>query len=62
MPVANARMYSATPQLRADWKALLAWVLQQAGLPDGVMPDPLDKGCSFQSPLTIFMITPVSSV
>lgn len=32
-PVANARMYSATPQARADWKALLAWVLEHAGLP-----------------------------
>ncbi|MES2610062.1 MAG: PhnD/SsuA/transferrin family substrate-binding protein [Pseudomonadota bacterium] len=31
-PVANARMYSATPQARADWKELLAWVLQHAGL------------------------------
>ncbi|CAN5483514.1 hypothetical protein BH10PSE18_BH10PSE18_30230 [soil metagenome] len=32
-PVANARMYSATPQVRADWKRLLAWTLQEAGLP-----------------------------
>lgn len=31
-PVANARMYSATPQARADWKVLLAWVLERAGL------------------------------
>lgn len=31
-PVANARMYSATPQVRADWKRLLAWALQHAGL------------------------------
>ncbi|MDB5873068.1 MAG: phosphate transporter substrate-binding protein [Ramlibacter sp.] len=30
--VANARMYSATPQARADWKQLLRWVLQRAGL------------------------------
>ena len=31
-PVANARMYSATPQVRADWKALLGWTLRHAGL------------------------------
>jgi len=31
-PVANARMYSATPQVRADWKALLGWALRHAGL------------------------------
>ena len=31
-PVANARMYSATPAVRADWKTLLAWVLERAGL------------------------------
>lgn len=31
-PVANARMYSATPQVRADWKELLAWVLRDARL------------------------------
>lgn len=31
--VANARMYSATPAVKADWKALLAWVLAHAGLP-----------------------------
>lgn len=30
--VANARMYSATPAAKADWKALLAWVLDRAGL------------------------------
>jgi len=30
--VANARMYSATATARADWKALLAWVLARAGL------------------------------
>ena len=30
--VANARMYSATPSVKADWKALLAWVLARAGL------------------------------
>ena len=31
--LANARMYSATPAVKADWKALLAWVLTRAGLP-----------------------------
>ena len=32
MPVANARMYSATPELRSDWKTLLTWVLARARL------------------------------
>ena len=32
-PVANARMYSATPSVKADWAELLAWVLAQASLP-----------------------------
>lgn len=32
MFVANARMYSATPGVRADWKTLLDWVLRRAGL------------------------------
>lgn len=32
MPVANARMYSATPELRSDWKTLFTWVLARAGL------------------------------
>ena len=32
-PVANARMYSATPSVKADWKELLSWVLARAGLP-----------------------------
>ena len=32
-PVANARMYSATPSVKADWKQLLAWVLERADLP-----------------------------
>ena len=36
-PVANARMYSATPSVKADWKQLLAWVLEQAGLPWNVI-------------------------
>ena len=33
LPVANARMYSATPSVKADWKQLLGWVLSRAGLP-----------------------------
>ena len=33
LPVANARMYSATPAVKADWKRLLSWTLEQAGLP-----------------------------
>jgi ABC-type phosphate/phosphonate transport system substrate-binding protein len=41
VPVANARMYSATPQLRADWKRLLSWVLDEAKLPwDVIDHDP----------------------
>lgn len=31
-PVANARMYSATPSVRQDWRALLQWALARAGL------------------------------
>lgn len=31
-PVANARMYSATPTVREAWKTLLRWVLARAGL------------------------------
>ena len=31
-PVANARMYSATPRLREAWKQLLGWVLARADL------------------------------
>ena len=31
-PIANARMYSATPVLREHWKTLLGWILRQAGL------------------------------
>lgn len=30
--VANARMYSATPSVKADWNLLLRWVLGQADL------------------------------
>ena len=33
LPVANARMYSATASVKADWKVLLSWVLARAGLP-----------------------------
>src|SRR5437016_2783550 len=32
MPVANARMYSVTPAVKAAWHELLAWVLLQADL------------------------------
>ena len=32
-PVANARMYSVTESVKADWKVLLSWVLARAGLP-----------------------------
>lgn len=32
MPVANARMYAATPGLKAAWRELLLWVLAEAGL------------------------------
>ena len=33
LPVATARMYSATPAVKADWKRLLDWVLEHASLP-----------------------------
>lgn len=32
MPVANARMYSATPAVKQAWKDVLAWALGRAGL------------------------------
>ena len=32
MPVANARMYSATPGVKQAWKDVLGWVLGRAGL------------------------------
>ena len=32
MPVANARMYSATPAAKLAWKELLGWALRRAGL------------------------------
>ena len=31
-PIANARMYSVCDSVAADWKTLLAWVLERAGL------------------------------
>ena len=47
LPVANARMYSATPSVKADWKQLMGRVLEQAGLPWEVMdydaPAPLSE-------------------
>jgi ABC-type phosphate/phosphonate transport system substrate-binding protein len=30
--IVNARMYSATPQAKAAWKRVLAWVIEKAGL------------------------------
>lgn len=46
MPIANARMYSATPELKAAWKELLAWVLRHGDLPWTLMdydaPAPLN--------------------
>lgn len=33
MPIANARMYSATPAGKAAWHRVLRWTLEQAGLP-----------------------------
>ncbi|MBI3372902.1 MAG: hypothetical protein HY017_14265, partial [Betaproteobacteria bacterium] len=32
MPVANARMYSATPAVKQAWKDVLGWALEHAGL------------------------------
>ncbi|HTH81247.1 MAG TPA: PhnD/SsuA/transferrin family substrate-binding protein [Ramlibacter sp.] len=47
MPIANARMYSATPAVAAAWKELLAWVLRRADLDweviDYVAPKPLSE-------------------
>jgi hypothetical protein len=56
MPIANARMYSATPAVKQAWKALLGWALARAGLEWDVLeydaPAPLsalwardDLGC-----------------
>jgi ABC-type phosphate/phosphonate transport system substrate-binding protein len=33
MPIANARMYSATPAGKAAWNRVLRWTLDRAGLP-----------------------------
>jgi ABC-type phosphate/phosphonate transport system substrate-binding protein len=57
MPVANARMYSATPAARQAWKEVLGWALSRAGLAWEVLdhdaPAPLadlwaraDLGCA----------------
>jgi ABC-type phosphate/phosphonate transport system substrate-binding protein len=47
MPIANARMYSATPIVSAAWKTLFAWVLDRAGLDwpviDHLAPRPLGE-------------------
>lgn len=44
--VANARMYSVTPAVRAAWQALFAWVAQTSGVPlvsiDHAAPAPLE--------------------
>jgi ABC-type phosphate/phosphonate transport system substrate-binding protein len=32
MPIANARMYSATPAVKQAWKDVLGWALRRAGL------------------------------
>lgn len=32
MPIANARMYSATPAVKQAWKEVLGWALRRAGL------------------------------
>lgn len=32
MPLANARMYSVTPAVKADWRHVLEWALARAGL------------------------------
>nr|MDQ2733646.1 phosphate ABC transporter substrate-binding protein [Pseudomonadota bacterium] len=32
MPIANARMYSVTASCKADWKTVLGWVIERAGL------------------------------
>jgi ABC-type phosphate/phosphonate transport system substrate-binding protein len=31
-PIVNARMYSVTPACKADWKTVLGWALDRAGL------------------------------
>jgi ABC-type phosphate/phosphonate transport system substrate-binding protein len=58
MRVANARMYSATPEAAAAWRTLLEWVIADAGVAQAVIdyppPQPLpalwrreDLGCAF---------------
>jgi ABC-type phosphate/phosphonate transport system substrate-binding protein len=46
VPVANARMYSATPRVKYAWQRLLRWVLDDAALPWEVIsydaPEPLN--------------------
>jgi ABC-type phosphate/phosphonate transport system substrate-binding protein len=32
MPIVNARMYSVTPECKADWQRLLGWALRRADL------------------------------
>lgn len=32
LPIANARMYSASASVKEDWKTLLGWILRYAGL------------------------------
>jgi ABC-type phosphate/phosphonate transport system substrate-binding protein len=44
--VANARMYTVSPAVKAAWQKLLAWVAQESGVPltyiDHAPPAPLD--------------------
>ena len=44
--VANARMYSVTPQAKAAWQALFAWIAETSGVPlvqlDHAPPAPLE--------------------
>src|SRR4051812_13288560 len=46
MPIANARMYSATPRVKDAWNRLLRWVLADAGFDwqviDYAAPAPLN--------------------
>lgn len=57
MPLANARMYAATPAVKQAWKDVLGWALARAGLEWGLLdhdaPAPLaglwardDLGCA----------------
>jgi ABC-type phosphate/phosphonate transport system substrate-binding protein len=69
VPIANARMYSATPAVKAAWKALLAWALARAGLDwellDYDAPAPLsalwareDLGCAMMCGLPYSLRSP----